>query len=168
MIAEDDIKALTYDVIPTGSKEERTEIEEERAEETEQEEIEKEAEKGRQEGEKEAEKVEQGEESLETLEREVVVSLSALNTPTKPKQKRKRHTSMYFRARKSTRIKTGKPQPSSKVPITIENSHSAKGKESPSKTPITYERGTPRSTTWNEKALLQDPKIVLQEALTVL
>jgi len=69
---------------------------------------------------------------------------------------------MYFEARKSTRIKTGKPQPSSKVPITIEDSSSAKGKESASRTPITYERGTPRSSTWKEKVVLQDPNIVLQ------
>jgi hypothetical protein len=89
--------------------------------------------------------------SPETLEREAAAALTALSTPIKPKQKRKRQTSMYFRARKSTRIKTGKPQPSSKVPITIEDSPSAQGKESPSKTPITYERGTPRSSTWKEK-----------------
>lgn len=57
---------------------------------------------------------------------------------------------MYFRARKSTRIKIGKPQPS-KVPIVIEDSPYAQGKESPSKAPITYERGTPRSPTWKEK-----------------
>ena len=66
------------------------------------------------------------------------------------------------------RIKIGKPQPSSKVPITIEDSPSTKGKESPSKTPITYESGTPRSSTWKEKAVLQDPKIFLHEAQTVL
>jgi len=58
---------------------------------------------------------------------------------------------MYFKARKSTRIKIGKPQPSSIVPITIEDSPTIKGKESPSKTPITYERGTPRSSTLKEK-----------------
>jgi len=71
---------------------------------------------------------------------------------------------MYFRARKSTRIKTGKPQPSSKVPITIEDSPSTQGKESPSKAPITYERGTPRSPTWKEKVELQYPKTIVQEA----
>ena len=107
---------------------------------------------------------EQGEESLEALEREAVATLTALSTPIKPKKKRKRQASMYFKARKSIRIKTGKPQPSSKVPITIEDSPSTKGKESPSKTPITYERGTSRSSTWKEKVVLQDGKIVLQEA----
>ena len=73
----------------------------------------------------------------------------------KPKQKRKRNTSMYFRARKSTRI-------------TIEDSPSAKGKESPSKTPITYERGNQRTSTWKGKVVLQDQKPDLQEAETVL
>jgi len=47
--------------------------------------------------------------SPETLEREAVATLATLSTPIKPKQKRKRHTSMYFRAQKSTRIKQGKP-----------------------------------------------------------
>jgi len=65
---------------------------------------------------------------------------------------------MYFRARKSTRIKTGKPQPSSKVPITIEDSPSIQGIESPPKATITYESGIPRSPTWKEKVELQDPK----------
>jgi len=71
---------------------------------------------------------------------------------------------MYFKARKSTRIKTGKSQPSSKNPINIEDSPSAKVKESPSKTPITYERRTTRSSTWKGKEILQDPKPDLQEA----
>ena len=71
---------------------------------------------------------------------------------------------MYFRARKSTRIKTGKHRPTSKVPIVIEDSPSAQAKESPSKAPITYERGTLRSPTWKEKLELQDSKTVLHEA----
>lgn len=75
---------------------------------------------------------------------------------------------MYFRERKSTRIKTGKPQPSSKTPINIEDSPSTKVKESPSKTPITYIRRTTRSSTWKGKEILQDPKPDLQEAKTVL
>jgi len=66
--------------------------------------------------------------SLKTLEREATATLIVLSTPIKPKQKRKRQTSMYFRARKSTRIKTGKPQPYSKVPIIIEDSPSIQGK----------------------------------------
>jgi len=43
------------------------------------------------------------------LEREVAATLTALGTLVKKKQRRKRKTSMHFRARKSTRIKTGKP-----------------------------------------------------------
>ena len=103
MTTEDDIKALTYDVRPTGSEDEEqqgaeggasggiveqernkegTEIEEEIAEETEQEETKKEKRK-------EAEKEEQGEETPETLEREGETTLTTLNTPIKPKQKRK-------------------------------------------------------------------------------
>jgi len=66
--------------------------------------------------------------SCETLEKEETTTLATLSTPIKPKQKRMRQTSMYFRARKSTRIKTGKPHPSSKVPIIIEYSPSTQGK----------------------------------------
>lgn len=75
---------------------------------------------------------------------------------------------MYFKARKSTIIKTGKPQPSSKTLINIEDSPSAKVKESPSKTPITYERRTTTSSTWKGKTILEDPKQDLQEAKIVL
>jgi len=78
--------------------------------------------------------------SPETLERDATIVLAAFSTPVKPKQKRKRPPSMYFRARKSTRIKIGKQQPSSKEPIIIEDSPTVKREESPSKTPITYER----------------------------
>ena len=126
-------------------KQERKEVEKE----TEQEE-----EKETEEGEKEAEREEQREESPETLEREATAALTTLSTPSKQKQKRKRKTSMYFKARKSTRIKKGKPQPSSRTPIHIEDSPSAKVKESPSKTIITYERGTTRYSTWKGKAIL--------------
>lgn len=167
MTPEDDIKTLTYDISPTGSEEEEqqggegeatsdleeqegkkeeTKIEEEKAKETEQGETKQiETEKETEGGEKGAEKTEV---SPKTLEREAAAPLTALSTPIKPKQERKRQTLMYFRARKSTRTKTGKPQPTFKVPIIIEDSPSTQGKESPSKAPITYERGTPRSPTW--------------------
>jgi hypothetical protein len=62
----------------------------------------------------------------------------------------------------------GKPQPSSTVPIVIEDSPTVKGEESPSKIPITYERGSPISSTWKERVQLQDSKTTLQEAQTVL
>jgi len=99
--------------------------------------------------------------SLETLAREVATILAALSTLAKPKGKRKRQPSMYFKARKSTRIKMGKPQPHSKEPIIIEDAHTAKKEESLSKTPITYERGSPRASTWKKRIKLMDSKIVL-------
>ena len=71
---------------------------------------------------------------------------------------------MYFRARKSTRIKIGKPQPPSRERVTIEDSPTTKKEEYPLKTPITYERGSPRSSTWKERIKLQNSKIVLREA----
>lgn len=166
MTAEDDIKALTYDVSPIGSEDEEQQQEEDEAsgDKTEQARKEegKETKEGKveetkketKEGEKEAEKAKQGEESPKTLEREAEAALTTISTSVKPKHKRKRQTSMYFKARKSTRIKTRKPQPSSKVPITIEDSPSIEVKESPSKTPIIYERWTPRSSTWKGKAVL--------------
>jgi len=117
MIAEDDIKALTYDVSPIGSeeeeqqggegkaigdlaeqgrKEEGTEIEEEKSEETEQEKREqKEIEKETEGGEKEVEKVEQGQRSPKTLEKEVAATLTTISTPIKPKKKRKRQDSLF-------------------------------------------------------------------------
>ena len=81
---------------------------------------------------------------LETLAREVVAILVALSTLAKPKGKRKRQPSMYFKAQKSTRIKMGKPQPPSKEPIIIEDVPTATREESPTKTPITYKEEAPR------------------------
>jgi len=110
MTVEDAIKALTYDVSPTGSKEEEqqggegeatgdlseqgrreegTKIEQEKAKETEQEETKKkEIEKETEGGEKEAEKEEQGEGSPQTLKREAAAALTTLSTLIKPKKKR--------------------------------------------------------------------------------
>lgn len=62
----------------------------------------------------------------------------------------------------------GKTQPPSKEPIIIEDSPTAKKEEFPSKTPITYERGSPRAFTWKERIKLMDSKKVLQEAQTAL
>ena len=93
MTDEDDIKALTYYFNPTVSEEEEQQGGEDEAS-----------------GDiVEQERMEEGKESLETLEREVVTTLTALSTPGKQKQKRKRKTSMYFRVRNSTTIKIGKP-----------------------------------------------------------
>ena len=73
--------------------------------------------------------------SPETLAREATTILAALSTPAKPKGKRKRQPSMYFKARKSTRIKMGKPQPPSKEAIIIEDVPTIIKEESPSKAP---------------------------------
>jgi len=86
--------------------------------------------------------------SSETLAREATTILAALSTPAKPKPKRNIQPSMYFKTRKSTTINMGKPQRSSREPIIIEDSHTTKKEESPSKTPITYERGIPKTSTW--------------------
>ena len=102
------------------------------------------------------------------LAREAVAILTKLSTPTKQKRKRKTKTSMYFKARKSKRIKVGKPQPPSKEPIVIEDSPTKDKEESPSKISITYKRGSPKTSTWKERLKLMDSKVVLQEAETSL
>ena len=84
------------------------------------------------------------------LAREAIVVLAALSTPTKQKGKRKRQTSMYFKARRSTRIKVGKPQPQPKEPIVIEDTTTKPKEESPSNISITYERGSPKISTWRK------------------
>lgn len=75
---------------------------------------------------------------------------------------------MYFKARKSTRIKMGKPQPPSKEPIIIEDVPTATREESPCKISITYERGSPKTSTQKERIKLRDSKVVLQEVHTSL
>lgn len=75
---------------------------------------------------------------------------------------------MYFKAKRSTRIKVGKPQPPSKEPIFIEDTPTEKKAESPSKISITYERGSPKTSTWKERIKFMDSKAVLQEAETSL
>jgi hypothetical protein len=49
------------------------------------------------------------------------------------------------------RIKTGKPQPPSSSPITIEDAPTSPKERSPSKISVTYERGSPKTTTWKER-----------------
>jgi len=100
------------------------------------------------------------------LAREATTVLAALSTPAKQKGKQKRQTSMYFKARRSTRIKVGKPQPPSKEPIVIEDTPTEKKTESPSKIYITYERGSPKTSTWKERIKLMNSKVVLQDAET--
>lgn len=101
------------------------------------------------------------------LAREAAVVLATLSTPTKQKGKRKRQPSCTL-AKRSTRIKVGKPQPPSKEPIVIEDTPTKKKEESPSKISITYERESPKISTWKEKIKLMDSKAVLQEAETSL
>lgn len=118
MTREDDIKALTCDLSPSESEGEEQKGEE--GEETKEQTKEKNTkiEKKETKPEEEETKIEQeetkpaktekikGEEkgekmtevSPETLEREATAALATLSTPIKPKQKRKRQTSMYFRA----------------------------------------------------------------------
>lgn len=62
----------------------------------------------------------------------------------------------------------GKPQPPSKEPIIIEDVPTATKEESPSKTPITYERGIPKTSTWEERIKLMDSKTILYEVQTSL
>lgn len=94
--------------------------------------------------------------SSKATEREATTSLTALSTPIKQKGKRKRQSPLYFRTRKSTRIRQGKPQASTKIPIVIEDSPTQKEKIPSSKSPITYvRRPTTRSTSSKGKAVLQ-------------
>lgn len=102
------------------------------------------------------------------MAKEAVVVLAALSPPAKQKGKRKRETSMYFKARSSTRIKVGKPSPPPKEPIRIKDEPTERKEESPSKISITYERGSPKTSTWKDRIRLTDTKIVLQEAKTSL
>lgn len=101
------------------------------------------------------------------LVREETIVLAALSTPKKKKEK-KRQTSMYFKARRSTGIKVGKPQPPLKEPIFIEDTPTKNKEESPSKIYINYERGSPKTFTWKKRIKLMDSKAVLQEAETSL
>ena len=57
--------------------------------------------------------------SPEVPKRKEAASIIALNTPVKKKGKRRRQTPLSFRTRKSTRIKQGKPQISTKIPIHV-------------------------------------------------
>ena len=85
------------------------------------------------------EKEQQEEKSSEILAREVAAMLATLSRSPKQKGKRKRETPMYFKARRSTRIKVGRPKPQSKEPMTIEDATTKQKKESHSKITINYE-----------------------------
>jgi len=112
------------------------------------------------------------EKRAEILEREVAAMLAALSTPPKPREKWKRETPLYFKARRSVRIKMGRPQTPSSSPITIDDTPTSPRERSPSKISVTYERGSPKTTAWKERmdqlastTPLQDAEAVLQETL---
>lgn len=98
--------------------------------------------------------------------------LATLSTSPKQKEKKKTETPLYFKARRSVRIKTGRPQPPSKEPITIVDTPTTLKDRSPSKASITYEWESLKTSTWkemieklNSEASLQDVEAVLQETL---
>jgi len=55
-----------------------------------------------------------------------------------------------------------------KEPIIIEDAPTVTKEESPFKISITYERGSPTTSTWKEMIKLMDSKAVLEEAQTSL
>lgn len=94
--------------------------------------------------------------------------LATLSTPPKPKEKRKRETPLYFKARRSVIIRTDSPQPPSKEPIIIVDTPTIPRDTSPSKAYITYEQGSPKKSSWtarmdklNSEASVRDAKTVL-------
>ena len=104
----------------------------------------------------------------EATKREAIASLTTLSTLVKQKCKR-RQAPLYFRTRKSTRIKQGKPQISTKTPIEIEDSPTQRDKMTSPKSPITYiRRPSTRSNSLKGKSILQDPQKNLQEVKTIL
>ena len=140
----------------------------------------------------------EGDESLRVspkpTKKEAVVALISLGTHIKPIGKRQRQNPLYFRTRRSTRIKQGRPQTPTKTPIIIEDSPKGqeklvspemKGEYGTSKqaspmSPITYfRRPVTRSTSANKikepltpfqerKILLQETQTILQETLSAL
>jgi len=62
----------------------------------------------------------------------VVVTLSTLGTPIKPKRRQPRQGPLYLKKRKRTRKRQGKPQPPSKINITNEDSASKEEEVGPS------------------------------------
>lgn len=57
----------------------------------------------------------------------MVATLATLGAPIKPKIRQPRQGPLYFKTKKSTRIRQGKPHPPSKIPITIDESARKKG-----------------------------------------
>lgn len=61
----------------------------------------------------------------------MVATLATLGTHIKPKRRQLRQGPLYFKIGRSTRIRQGKTQPPTKVPITIEESTSKKEEVGP-------------------------------------
>jgi len=121
MKEEDEIQAIEYDKSPTSSEGE--EEKEHEKEESEIDETKDEVQKDEQNSEKRyREEEEQPRVSSESTKKEALVALTTLSTPIKSKGKRQRKTPHYFRTRKSTRIKKGRPQIPTKILIIIEDS----------------------------------------------
>ena len=87
---------------------------------------------------------------MDVLAREAAAILAGLSTPPKPKGKRKTDTHLYFKARRSVRIKTGKPQMQSSSPIVIEDTPASPKEKSPSNITVTYEKGSLKKSTWQD------------------
>ena len=87
--------------------------------------------------------------------------LATLSTSPKQKGKRKREPSMYVKVRRSMRIKIGRPQPPTKEQITIVETPATQKERSPSKVSITYEQGSPKTSTWRERMKMLDTKASL-------
>ena len=75
---------------------------------------------------------------------------------------------MYFKARRSMRIKTGRPQPPSKETITIVHTPATQKERSPSRASISYEQGSPKTSNWRERMKMLDTKASLRDAETLL
>lgn len=107
--------------------------------------------------------------SLEPNEREASTTLTTIITPIIKKGKRQRQTPLYFKTSKSTRIRQGKPQTPTKIPIVIQDSPKKQEKIPSPKSLITYVRiPMTRSTSSKGKEILQDTQHYLEEAETIL
>jgi len=96
-----------------------------------------------------------GPKNIYNTERGATTTLTALISPIKQKGKRQRQTPSYFRTRKSIRIRQGKPQTPTKIPIVIEDSPKQKEKMPSQKSPISYvRRPMTKSTSSKGKEIL--------------
>ena len=64
--------------------------------------------------------------SPKSIEKEATTTLTALSTPIKTKGKRQRQTPLYFRRRKSTRIRQGRPKTPNKILFSLKTHQRSK------------------------------------------